>query len=415
MHATKGRSRGRRFFLKLLLIVFGLVVGLLVAEVALRVAGYSFPEFYQPDQSRGYALRPKMSGMYRKEGVAFVSINSDGLRDREHSTKKPADTIRIAILGDSYPEAFQVPVENAFWTVMESKLQQCGVFERKQVEVINFGVSGYGTAQELITLREQVWKYSPDIVLLTVTTNNDITDNSRVLKKTDQIPYFVHRDGQLVLDDSFKSTRNFRFKQTFIARVGRWFNRHSRLIQAIAEGQRAWRLRRAAWTAGLQLLPTAYAEEAPERELIARSEELGTDNLVYREMDDQVWREAWSVTEELIRIMGEEVESKGARFLVVTLSNGPQVYPDGNVRKEFMRRFLVQDIFYPEQRLKSFGDRNGIELLMLAPELQAYADQHQEFLHGFTGNLGTGHWNITGHRVAGELLGQKLCTGTVLK
>ncbi len=414
MDDTQKRARKRRFLPKLLLVILGLAVGALIGEVALRGVGYSFPEFYQLDQNRGYALRPGMAGWYRKEGAAFITINSEGLRDRERSIAKPADTFRIAILGDSYPEALQVPLENAFWMVMENRLQECGVFGQKKVEVINLGVSGYGTAQQLITLREHVWKYSPDIVLLTITTNNDVTDNSRTLKKTDQIPYFIHRDGKLVLDDSFKSNRGFLFKQTFIARVGRWFRDSSRLIQAISQGQRAWRLRRAASNTGLNLLPVAHAGES-ERDLVAASQELGVDNLVYREMDDPVWRDAWSVTESLIRLMREEVEAKGARFLVVTLSNGPQVHPDINVRKDFMQRFLVQDIFYPDQRLKEFSDRHGVQLLMLAPELQAYADQHQEFLHGFNGNPGSGHWNITGHRVAGALLGEKLCAGSVLK
>ena len=43
-------------------------------------------------------------------------------------------------------------------------------FPGKQVEVINFGVSGYGTAQELLTLRQKVWDFSPDIVVLAFTT-----------------------------------------------------------------------------------------------------------------------------------------------------------------------------------------------------------------------------------------------------
>jgi hypothetical protein len=46
---------------------------------------------------------------------------------------------------------------------------------------------------------------------------------------------------------------------------------------------------------------------------------------------------------------------------------------------------------------------------VLAPELQQYAEQHQAFLHGFGSDLGNGHWNSDGHRVAGELLAQKLC------
>src|SRR5205807_1051946 len=192
------RRRTRRA--KIILLLSSLLLSLAIIEIALRITGYSYPEFYVADAQRGYALRPGLRGWYRKEGEAFVQINSDGLRDREHSKRKPANTIRIAVLGDSYTEAFQVNFENSFCPLLEQKLRECS---GRNIEVINFGVSGYGTAQELITLRNQVWQYSPDIVLLAFTTNNDISDNVRGLKKTDDIPYFVLRDGKPIEDDSF--------------------------------------------------------------------------------------------------------------------------------------------------------------------------------------------------------------------
>lgn len=71
------------------------------------------------DEARGYALRPGMEGWFRKEGESYVRINSDGLRDRQHTKAKPENTLRIAVLGDSYAEALQVPMEQAFWAVME--------------------------------------------------------------------------------------------------------------------------------------------------------------------------------------------------------------------------------------------------------------------------------------------------------
>src|ERR1044072_8242469 len=184
------------FRVKLAVVASSLVVGLLIFELFLRAVGFTYPVFYEPDASRGYALRPGMAGWDRKEGEAFVRINSDGLRDREHTKEKPADTLRVAVVGDSYAEAFQVAQEKAFWAVMERRLQDCPALGGRRVEVINFGVSGYGTAQELITLREKVWEYSPDVVLLAVTTNNDVLDNSRALKLTDEIPYFTLRGGQ---------------------------------------------------------------------------------------------------------------------------------------------------------------------------------------------------------------------------
>jgi len=111
----------RRLFPKLLLFVTGLLLALLLAEVGLRVSGFSHFNPYIVDRELGYSLRPNAAGWWRKEGATYVRINSQGLRDREHTFAKPPDTIRIAVLGDSFAEAFQVPMEKTFWTVMEQR------------------------------------------------------------------------------------------------------------------------------------------------------------------------------------------------------------------------------------------------------------------------------------------------------
>jgi hypothetical protein len=107
--------------------------------------------------------------------------------------------------------------------------------------------------------------------------------------------------------------------------------------------------------------------------------------------------------------MRDEVAQRGAKLVVVTLSSGMQVHPDASARAEFMNRLGVSDLFYPDRRIRALGEREGFEVLNLAPSLQAYAGQHKVFLHGFGQNLGGGHWNETGHRVAGEMISQKLC------
>ena len=406
----RSSQRGKRFLTKLRLVLFGLFVGLIIAEVALRLIGYSYPDFYQLDQSRGYSLRPGIEGWYRKEGKSYVRINSDGLRDREHTKTKPADTIRVAVIGDSYAEALQVPMEAAFWSIMEKRLQSCAAVRGKKVEVINFGVSGYGTAQELITLREHVWAYSPDIVLLAVTTNNDITDNSRLLKKTDEVPYFVYRDGRLVIDDSFTSSRDFLWRQTRLAALGRWLKDHLRLVQAINEAHRGFRNLLSSWrTKGNPGVVTAPVDKKANPGLLADSTELGIDNFVYFEPTTTPWDDAWRVTEGLIVIMRDEVRSKGSKFVVATLSNGAQVLPKPEMTETFMKQYGITDLFYPDKRIESLGEREGIPVITLAPELQSYAARNQIFLHGFGATLSFGHWNADGHRVAGELLAQKLC------
>ena len=203
LSSVPSRDRSRRLFKKSLLFLAGLVTALLLAEAGLRVFGFSHFNPYIADREVGFSLRPNAEGWWRKEGVTYVRINSHGLRDREHAIAKPTGTVRIAVLGDSFAEAFQVPMEKAFWSVMEQRLSRCAA-PGLQVEVLNFGVSGFSTARELILLRQRVWQYSPDIVLLLVTTRNDVRDNSRALDRyaNTALPYFDYREGSLKLDDS---------------------------------------------------------------------------------------------------------------------------------------------------------------------------------------------------------------------
>jgi hypothetical protein len=405
-------TKAKRFLTKLALILFGLLMGVIIAELGLRAAGYSYPGFYMPDATRGHALVPGMEGWYRKEGEAYVRINSAGQRDRERTKAKPADTIRIAVIGDSYAEAFQVPVEQAFWAILEDKLRASGSAPGKQIEALNFGVSGYGTATELLTLRERVWVYAPDIVLLAVTTNNDVVDNSRALKKTDEMPYFVYREGKLVLDDSFRTSRAFLLRQSKLSRFGRWIKDHSRFVQAINEAHHGFKVLLASSKFGPNI---SSAEPTAKFDVSARSEELGIDNIVYVEPNNPVWNDAWLVTEGLILAIRDEVSARGAKFVVVTLSNGPQVLPDPQARQAFMRRLGLDDLFYPDNRIRSLCARENITVITLAPELQAYAEKSGAFLHGFGSDLGNGHWNAVGHQVAGELIAQKLKDGVLGK
>jgi hypothetical protein len=419
--SKKQRHRERR--IKVVLMLGSMLVSLAIVEIGLRIAGYSYPEFYAADAERGYALRPGMEGWYRKEGAAFVRINSDGLRDREHAKEKPPNTTRIAVLGDSFTEALQVPYEDSYAGVLERKLKECAGLSGANIEVINFGVSGYGTAQELITLRNHVWQYSPDVVLLAVTTNNDISDNERGLKKTDEIPYFVWHDGKLSQDDSFRQTRTFRWRTSALNRFGGWFRDHLRLVQLIIQAHHGIKAhfaerRAASEQAHSEKTPApsnsgsssqAQATPAAPQDGVAAAEELGVDNVVYREATDPVWNDAWKVTEQLIAAIRDDVQGKGRKFLVVTLSNGIQVWPDPAARDAFIRRVGAKDIFYPDKRIREFCEHENIPVVTLAPAMQKYADINKIFLHGFGEDMGNGHWNTNGHRVAAELTAQQLC------
>lgn len=390
--------RRRQRLAKLLLLTAAVLMALLIAELALRIAGFTYFNPYIVDPDVGYTLRPGAEGWWKREGTTFVRINSHGFRDHERTVAKPPGTLRIAVLGDSFTEALQVPLEKTFTSLMEGQLGKCPN-AGPAVEVLNFGVSGFSTVRELVLLRTRVLAYAPDIVVLMITTGNDIRDNSQTLKeyKRDPLPYYVWRDGQLVLDDSLIAERNrtltFRLQQSPIGKAFNWLQKQSRVLGLIYTARESYQ----------------SSNESGGRELRQSLNEPGLSSEVYREHHSAEWEDAWRMTEALIRKMRDEVKAHGAKFLVVTGSMGIQVNPDAMIKQEFKTKAGIEDLFYPERRIKAISEREGIEVLTLAPALEEYARRNGVVLHGKGDGSGRGHWNELGHQLVSELVAVKLC------
>ncbi|MCB2262393.1 MAG: SGNH/GDSL hydrolase family protein, partial [Candidatus Thiosymbion ectosymbiont of Robbea hypermnestra] len=254
------------------------------------------------------------------------------------------DCPMVGVHLNSYAEARQVPLDKTFWHVMEQDLAGCEHLG-DQVEVINFGVSSYGTAQELITLQRHVWKYSPDIVLLAFLTGNDVRNNSSVLEQDIYRPYFVYKDNELILDESY--LLHSAYRKRWYAKLWHQGVIHSRILQVINETRNAINQnKQKAKMEALSVDPTVGSE-------------MGLDNMIYREPISAVWKEAWRVTEGLISLMHDEVKNKGARFFVATLSSSIQVYPDPEVRQNFAKELGVGGLDYPDLRIKALGARKN--------------------------------------------------------
>jgi acetyltransferase AlgX (SGNH hydrolase-like protein) len=137
--------------------------------------------------------------------------------------------------------------------------------------------------------------------------------------------------------------------------------------------------------------------------------DISVDNKIYQQPTDPTWTEAWRVTEGLIKEIHTEVNQQGANFVLVVGSNPVQAYPDQAVRERFQSYVGTDNLFYPNERLARLAKQERIDFIDLAPSLQKYADEKKVFLHGFGKQIGNGHWNVEGHRVAADLIAQKLC------
>lgn len=101
-----------------------------------------------------------------------VHTSSAGLRDREYTVTRPSDVRRIAFMGDSVVFGYGVSQEDTAPKALERMLNERNRTTR--YEVMNFGVPGYNTEQEYVTLRDRVLAYHPDIVVLGFVMNDGV-------------------------------------------------------------------------------------------------------------------------------------------------------------------------------------------------------------------------------------------------
>jgi hypothetical protein len=88
-----------------------------------------------------------------------VRTNSLGIRaEREFAFERPHGTSRVVIVGNSFMWGEGVANEHTFASRLDDLLPA--------TEVINLGVHGYGTDQQLLRLRELGLRFAPNLVIL---------------------------------------------------------------------------------------------------------------------------------------------------------------------------------------------------------------------------------------------------------
>lgn len=387
------RPRLRSALVNGALLISSIIVALLLCEAILRVIGFAYPSFYRPDPRLGLRLRPNAAGWYRSEGEAFVAINSAGFRDRERSVVKPAGTFRVAVLGDSMMEALQVDLEATFAALLERKLAACAAFGDKKIEVLNFGVAGYGTAQQLLTYRYHAANYSPDLVLLAFFPGNDVRNNSKALEPEKTRPFFLLREGRLVEDQTFAQSQEFR--------------RRTNLLRSVLDRLRWFRVLQAMYFIKDRLEQRAVAAAAQTG---GQGYEAGIDGAVYSEPATPEWRDAWAITERLVEKLRGDVHESGARLMLLSLSTGIQEHPDTSVREAFVRAQGIKDLYYPNRRIEAWASQLGVPTISLWSKFQEIAQKENVYFRGFPNTrMGTGHWNEAGHRMAADVVSEALC------
>jgi hypothetical protein len=299
----------------------------------------------------------------------LLRFNRLGFRGPDRDQRKPPNVRRIVVLGDSFVAAVGVDEQDTMVARLEAMLRDGG--SGTTWEVLNFGVSGYSTAQSLLVWRHIASRFEPDVVVLCFFLGNDPIDNSSRLSRYFR-PYFrLDPAGQLV-EEPFAKAR---------ADLNAWLDEHSRLYVWQKEKTREIRARF-------------------DHKRSADPEERRPTLAVYDTQPDPPMREAWTISDALIAALSREVTATGARFVLVGIPERGQVLDAawaGLQRSMPSGTPARYERNHPDDMLEAIASSHGISLLSLTPVFRARPHPDALLLQGF-------HWSKRGNALAAQSL-----------
>ncbi len=384
------------------LVLGGFAAGGLIGEGALR---WAFPGYR--DRFRTYTLVESERGKFtrydsmlgwsgRENAVGTfewldckhqVRQNRFGWRGPAHEPDQPRAS-RLVVLGDSFVWGFGVEEDQIFTRQLERE-------SRVPLEVVNMGVSGYGTDQELLAWRSSGSRWRPERVVLVVTLYTDLYDN-----------IFAERDGYAKPRFLLDSAHGLELTNVPVPPRQRWDApevavRHSGARAAADLASRS---------AVLSLILEAASRDPKVRAAFERQDILpprlgGYDweYHLYRRVPEEREAAAWALLVALIRQLRAEVEEQGASFAVFLVPSVVQVYPE--LWKPFSQRADGQalDADLPQRLVTERLSALGITVIDPLPALRA-AGRGNDRLY-FPVNR---HWTAAGHEVAATVLREGL-------
>lgn len=382
------------------LILVSTFVGLLVLEVGLRVIfvrGIAWAlltpgsGIMEPHTTRGWTPRADASVfIHALDYIVTSRTNSKGLHDVEHDYANPDDRFRIVVLGDSFLSTDYIDLEDSLPRRLEAALGP-------GVEVINLGVTGYGTAQEYLYLKEEGLRYEPDLVLVGFFALNDVRNNSFALESRT-----FGAEDQSAWGRPYASIENgaLEFSYPDVARLTASMERNRRAHQHWLDTT-PWYRRTMAWGISKHVLGGArnnderadpysylglYVAEFPEPAHAG-----GFDYVRH-------WEEGWRVTSTLFDAMGRLCAAHDARLAVFSIPS--KVLVDETQQEFILGRFpeIVYDLSKYDGRAEEIAHDHGFDLIDLLPPFLETRQPHALY-HRFDG-----HWSPYGHRVAARIL-----------
>jgi hypothetical protein len=384
---------------KIILILLGLLVALVLVELAARqllkppyaiLAKGKFD--VQCDRLVGWRGIPYYSKIKNTEGYAHqVVLNSRGMHDGEHPFEKEDGVFRVLMIGDSFVEVEQVNEAQTNHQVLEDVLNS-RIASNYKVEVISAGVGGWGPAQELMYYRSEGQSYKADLVIVMGFLANDLLDNLPDYRRTSRdgincyAPYFTICDGKFDPQPWFSAPglqptwRHCPFGKKSVTTILNWLYANSRIYQILE--------------------PTLTK---------------GQEQLVYEppyapwletKAADEILNYAYQLNVEIYARLANEASDSGAKVLFVLVPLREAVIKDANPDFENLPLVKEADLEHinatlPNQTMTQLMAARQLSILDLQPYFVDYVKAGNELPYGKSGDF---HWNVQGNQLAAQII-----------
>ena len=324
----------------------------------------------------GWQFIPHTSGrmVLPYEHETNVIINSVGMRDREYNLTKPKRSKRIVVIGDSFTSGLSVDDNEVFTEVMEDSLLS-------NIEVLNFGVNGFGPTQEFLILKDKGLEYNPDIVVMVIYIRNDFDDiigTFNWIKGYQRPRAILNNDGEITFE-------NIPVPPPIIV--------ESRVVVP---------------------LPTLHSIQFIKRRLIDKY------NIVQMPPEVRLGKKQYSaeitMAYDLMKSIIESTYSlcreNGAEFVVVIAPTIVQVYEEKywtEIKQLYNIDDNLYDLYLPNKELKRMCLDQGINVLDLTPILKSYAILGSDLYYSRNK-----HWNAIGHSIVAREIVEYLIDNNLL-
>ena len=370
------------------LAAFGLVIPLVALEIGLRVLYPDVP-IIRRDERLGSLARPNLD--VRKtfgghERVVRVTTNAFGLRGAELPTGRTPGVRRVVALGDSFTFGDAVEAEEAWPARLETRLNRGPVPGRWQV--VNAGIPGHGTGQQLLLSRMLEERLRPDVVVLGFTVVNDLLDNLCIEEASytpkSGVPCFVldHEGLRLIPPATAVGPpaprARFRFADFLAGEARRLTLGHPGLLAL------------AGWSGMAVDLPYVPATIASW-------------------YDRRYAEPGWRLTQRLLIELRDDLDARGVPLVLLVIPAAVQVDAalQSTLRALGRRHAAVQDFLAeplrPQQLVAEFCRGAALDCVDALPELLELAERGTRTYYSIDN-----HWTPAAHARAADLVAHRL-------